>query len=170
MITTPLKIGIAAACLVVVAVLIAVDQSRLRKDDSTTPIPGVDIPQAVLPPPVLAAPAKAEEPVICPAPAAAAKAEAPAPKAEAAAAPAAPPAPPAPPKKILIETIGGQRYYTVVQGDTLYGISVKVYNTPRHYERIYEANHDRIADPNTLQIGMKLLVPDFAARTATATN
>ena len=165
MLTTPLKIGIAAACLVVVAVLIAVDQSRIRKDDAVSaPAAGFDTPQAVLQPPPSLIPAKAEEAVICPAVAPGAKAEEK--KAETPVAAAV-----APPKKVLIETLpGGQRLYTVVQGDTLYGISVKVYNTPRHYERIYEANQDRIADPNTLQIGMKLLVPDFSSKPSTAST
>jgi nucleoid-associated protein YgaU len=162
MMTTPLKIGLAAACLVVVAVLIAVDQSRLRKDETPAPAPSIDIPQAVLQPPLTLLPApKAEDAAIRPAVPAIPKPEE---KKVEASAPAAE-KPPAPPKKILIETLpGGQRLYTVVQGDTLYGISVKVYNTPRHYERIYQANQDKIDDPNTLQIGMKLVLPDAAAK------
>jgi nucleoid-associated protein YgaU len=165
MLSTPLKIGFAAACLVLVAVWIAVDQSSLHKEDALS---APATPQAVLPPPMVAAgtvvPGHSETPLICPAVAPAAPVQAtskPAPGT-----PKAEPEKPAPvpPKKILIETLpGGQRMYTVVQGDTLYGISVKVYNTPRHYERIYEANQERIADPNTLQIGMKLVLPDHAA-------
>src|SRR5207244_2920355 len=64
--TTPLKIGLAAACLVVVAILIAVDQSGLRKED---PIPQTSsgIPQAVLLPPISVAPQQAQEAMICPA-------------------------------------------------------------------------------------------------------
>jgi nucleoid-associated protein YgaU len=54
--------------------------------------------------------------------------------------------------------------YTVQQGDSLYGISVKLFGTPRHYERIYEANRDRIKDPNTLQVGINLRMPDLAAK------
>ncbi len=171
MLTTPLKIGFAAACLVAVAIWIAVDQSSLRREDS--PLSAAATPQAALPPPMVAAgtivPARSEAPVICPSPAAT-PAEAAAVKLDTAEAKAAPkpepekPAAPVQPKKCLIETLpGGQRVYTVVQGDTLYGISVKVYNTPRHYERIYDANQERIADPNTLQIGMKLVLPDHAA-------
>jgi LysM repeat protein len=58
--------------------------------------------------------------------------------------------------------------YTVVQGDTLYGISVKVFGTPRYYERIFEENRDRISDPNTLQIGLNLKMPDVPSKTGGA--
>ena len=63
--------------------------------------------------------------------------------------------PPAP-----IKPIEPPKVYTVVQGDTLYGISVKLFGTPRHYERIYEANKDRVKDPGTLQIGVNLRMPE----------
>jgi len=171
MLTAPLKIGFAAACLVAVAIWIAVDQSSLRREDSVLYAPAT--PQAVLPPPMVAPgtiiPGRAETPQICPAVATTTPAEVAAKPDTAEAKPAPKPeekpaAAPVQPKKVLIETLpGGQRVYTVVQGDTLYGISVKVYNTPRHYERIYDANQERIADPNTLQIGMKLVLPDHAA-------
>jgi nucleoid-associated protein YgaU len=162
--TTPLKIGLAAACLVAVAIWIAVDQSSLRKED---PPSAPAAPQAVLSPPLVAAgtvvPARVETPLICPAVAAPEGQPTKAPVKAEAERPTPGPAAPLQAKKCLIETLpGGQRMYTVVQGDTLYGISVKVYNTPRHYERIYAANQERIADPNTLQIGLKLLLPDQA--------
>jgi nucleoid-associated protein YgaU len=162
MLTTPLKIGFAAACLVAVAIWIAVDQSSLRREDAPTPAAA----PAMMTPPLVAAgtvvPVRSETPLICPAVAAPAAPEAAPKKPEIVEAKPAPK--PEAPRKCLIETLpGGQRMYTVVQGDTLYGISVKVYNTPRHYERIYDANQERIADPNTLQIGMKLVLPDQAA-------
>ena len=149
MITTPLKIGIAVACLVGIAAIIAVDQVRLQRRESMTittaaptvqtALPSVVAPVAAPAAPVVVAPAAAD-PVICPTPAA--------PAAEAPAKPA-----PAPAKEM-------DRVYTVVQGDSLYGISTKVFGTPRHYERIYEANRDRIKDPNTLQVGINLKMPD----------
>src|SRR5262249_3510095 len=46
--------------------------------------------------------------------------------------------------------------------------SVKVYNTSRHYQKIYEANKDAIEDPNTLQVGLKLTMPDLPVKGATA--
>ena len=165
MLTAPLKIGVAAACLVLVAVWIAVDQSSLRKEEALSAPAAAP---AVLPPPMVAAgtivPGRSETPLICPAVATPAPGEAASKPASATPKPEPEKPAPVPPKKVLIETLpGGQRVYTVVQGDTLYGISVKVYNTPRHYERIYEANQERIPDPNTLQIGMKLVLPDHAA-------
>jgi len=70
------------------------------------------------------------------------------------------PVPPAPKQ----DTSFGAKVYTVVPGDTLSGISVKVYNTSRHYQKIYEANKDSIEDPNTLQVGLKLNMPDLPAK------
>lgn len=156
----PLMIGVAVACLAAVAALIAIDQGNISKADpgASAPVilssnPGI---QTAVPAQIPVVASKPEDATICPAVAPAAPKEAPAVTAAPAPAPA-----PTPAKKVLIETLpGGERIYTVVQGDTLYGISVKVFNTPRHYERIYEANRDRIADPNTLQLGMKLALPD----------
>ena len=151
MLTTPLKIGIAVACLVGIAAIIAVDQVRLQRRESLTittvaptiqtALPTVVAPVAVPAAPVVVAPAPAE-PVIC------------VPAAETPAKPA-----PVPVKEL-------DRVYTVVQGDSLYGISTKVFGTPRHYERIYEANRDRIKDPNTLQVGINLKMPEVAAKSA----
>ena len=148
MLTTPLKIGIAVACLVGIAAIIAVDQVRLQRRESMTLTTAAPTVQTALPPvvapvaaPVVAAPAPAEPVIRVPA-------------AEAPAKPA-----PAPVKEM-------ERVYTVLQGDSLYGISMKVYGTPRHYERIYEANRDRIKDPNTLQVGINLKMPEVAAKPA----
>lgn len=151
MLTAPLKIGIAAACLVAVAVLIAVDASRTSSPPPAAPsAPVVITPlQAAYPPPGVVLAAPAAETVICPAPAEPAK------KAEEVASPKAPEPVPA--------KIEPPKVYTVLQGDSLYGISVKLFGTPRHYERIYEANRDRIKDPNTLQVGINLRMPELPA-------
>jgi nucleoid-associated protein YgaU len=153
MLTTPLKIGIAVACLVGIAAIIAVDQVRLQRRESMTITTAAPTVQTALPPvvapvaapaaPVVVASAPAE-PVVCPAPVAEAPAK----------------AAPAPVKE------SAPAVYTVMQGDSLYGISTKVYGTPRHYERIYEANRDRIKDPNTLQVGINLKMPDLPKATA----
>jgi nucleoid-associated protein YgaU len=66
-----------------------------------------------------------------------------------------------------LATVDGKKVYTVQAGDTLTGISSKVYNTSRHYQKIYEANKDVIDDPNTLQVGAKLVMPDLPAKAAT---
>jgi phage tail protein X len=185
--TTLFKLGIAVACLVGVTGLIAMDLMTERKEagPSTTSVPTTVervVPPAV-PLPVQHAAVRAVEPASRPqipsgatsagAQEAGEKKGAVAPKGEtpdgtvgekaqkAGSAPVAPPQV----KNTPLETLpGGQRVYTVVQGDTLYGISVKVFGTPRHYERIYEANKDKIEDPNTLQIGMKLTMPDVPSK------
>jgi nucleoid-associated protein YgaU len=65
-----------------------------------------------------------------------------------------------------VAVVNNQKVYTVQPGDTLSGISTKVYNTSRHVEKIYEANRDRIADPSTLYVGTKLVMPDLPVKPA----
>ena len=145
--TTPVKIAIAAACLVAVAVIIAVDVARTRGREEAAPAPAVSASVVEALPPAFQPPKPAAEPVICPPPAA--------PEAPKPAAAEPKPAPEEPPKT-----------YTVVQGDSLYGISQKLFGSPRHYERIYEMNRDRIKDANTLQVGINLRVPEVTAKPA----
>src|SRR6185295_5060461 len=52
-----------------------------------------------------------------------------------------------------LAVVDGKKVYTIQSGDTLSGISGKVYNTSRHYQKIYEANKDVIDDPNMLVVG-----------------
>lgn len=66
-----------------------------------------------------------------------------------------------------LSVVDGKKVYTVQSGDTLSGISVKVYNTSRHYQKIYDANKDAIDDPNMLTVGAKLVMPDLPAKSAT---
>src|SRR5579883_2007035 len=63
-----------------------------------------------------------------------------------------------------VKVENGAKVYTVQAGDTLSGISVKVYNTSRHYQKIYEANKESIDDPNTLPVGLKLTMPDLPSK------
>src|SRR6185295_19802048 len=74
------------------------------------------------------------------------------------------------PKTETTKMVDGKKTYTVQPSDTLSGISVKVYNTSRHYQKIYEANKDVIDDPNTLQVGLKLTMPDLPAKPAATPN
>src|SRR5262245_33699700 len=145
--TTPIKIGLAAACLVVVAIIIAVDVARTRGKEEAAPAPAPAAALVEAYQPALQPPKPAAEPVICPTPAAP---ETPKPVAPVAQTPKPLEEPP--------------KTYTVVQGHSLYGISVKLYGSPRHYERLYEANRDRIKDANTLQVGINLRVPDVTAK------
>lgn len=66
-----------------------------------------------------------------------------------------------------LTVVDNKKVYTVQSGDTLSGISAKVYNTSRHYQKIYEANKDVIDDPNMLTVGSKLVMPDLPAKAAT---
>jgi nucleoid-associated protein YgaU len=62
----------------------------------------------------------------------------------------------------------GERLYTVQAGDTLSGISVKVYNTSRYVNQIHEANKEKLEDPSMLYVGMKLVMPDLPRKEAVA--
>jgi len=168
--TSLIKLGIAVGCLLAVAAFIAMDLNRPRPE-APAAVPETGLPVAVAPPVApLTVPVPSEIPGRPPQAAPADPREKKGEASEAAAGTETPKAPapaiaPAPVKPPLVEILpGGTRIYTVVQGDSLYGISVKVFGTPRHYERIYEANKDRISDPNTLQIGMKLTLPDVPSK------
>jgi len=50
--------------------------------------------------------------------------------------------------------------YVVQDGDNLTGISQKVYGTIKRWEDIYRANRDVLQDPDWLQVGMKLKLPE----------
>lgn len=49
--------------------------------------------------------------------------------------------------------------YTVKFGDTLSGIAQKTLGSPNRYQEIYEANRDRMASPDRLDIGKSLRIP-----------
>ena len=50
--------------------------------------------------------------------------------------------------------------YTVKQGDTLTKIAKQQLGDSRKYTNIFEANKDKISDPNKIYIGMVLLIPE----------
>ena len=49
------------------------------------------------------------------------------------------------------------KYYTVVKGDTLWGIAQKFYGNGSRYPEIAKANN--ISNPNLIRVGQKLLIP-----------
>ncbi len=51
------------------------------------------------------------------------------------------------------------QYHVVVKGDTLGKIAEKYYGDPSLYRKIFEANRDRIEDPDRIQVGWKLKIP-----------
>jgi LysM repeat protein len=52
-----------------------------------------------------------------------------------------------------------QRRYTVQPGDTLTSIAQRFYGDPLKWHRIYQANADRISDPNLIYAGQQLTIP-----------
>jgi nucleoid-associated protein YgaU len=51
--------------------------------------------------------------------------------------------------------------YEVKSGDTLSEIAKKVTNGALSYQKIFEANTDKLNDPNKIQPGQKLVIPNF---------
>jgi nucleoid-associated protein YgaU len=49
--------------------------------------------------------------------------------------------------------------YTVQAGDTLSKIIQKFYGDANRYMEIYYANRDKIEDPNKLEVGWELTIP-----------
>jgi nucleoid-associated protein YgaU len=50
--------------------------------------------------------------------------------------------------------------YAVVPGDTLSKIAKHYYGDANQYMKIFEANKDQLKDPNVIQVGQKLRIPD----------
>ena len=53
----------------------------------------------------------------------------------------------------------GPQTYTVKSGDTLSKISQEVYGDANRYMEIFYANRDKIEDPNNLEVGWELTIP-----------
>lgn len=52
------------------------------------------------------------------------------------------------------------RMYIVQSGDSLSKISKKFYGDANHWKRIYEANRDVVKNPDLIQPGWTLRIPD----------
>ena len=53
-----------------------------------------------------------------------------------------------------------ERFYVVQKGDSLSKIAKQFYGTTSGWRKIYEANKDRIEDPDLIQPGWKLTIPE----------
>lgn len=53
---------------------------------------------------------------------------------------------------------GGQRY-TVQSGDSLSKIAKQYYGNANDFNKIFEANRDKLSDPNKIQVGQELVIP-----------
>lgn len=62
----------------------------------------------------------------------------------------APPKPPAPEAKT----------YTVQPGDTLSKLAKQFYGNATSYMKIFDANKDKLTDPNKIQVGQVLKIPN----------
>ena len=51
------------------------------------------------------------------------------------------------------------RTYTVQPGDNLSKISKEFYGNANQYMKIFEANKDKLADPDKIRAGMELVIP-----------
>jgi nucleoid-associated protein YgaU len=51
------------------------------------------------------------------------------------------------------------RMYKVKPGDTLSKISQQFFGNPNQYQRIFDANRDKLTDPNKIQAGQELKIP-----------
>ena len=51
------------------------------------------------------------------------------------------------------------RTYTVQPGDSLSKISKEFYGNANQYMKIFEANKDKLSDPDKIKAGMDLLIP-----------
>jgi nucleoid-associated protein YgaU len=49
--------------------------------------------------------------------------------------------------------------YTVKSGDTLSKIAQESYGSAADYMKIFEANKDKLSDPNKIQVGQELTIP-----------
>lgn len=54
---------------------------------------------------------------------------------------------------------GQASVYVVQSGDTLSGISQKLYGSMKHADLIFQANRDRLSSPESLRIGQTLNIP-----------
>ena len=59
-----------------------------------------------------------------------------------------------------IVKIKTQRYHIVLKGQTLTQISQKYYGSAGNWKKIFDANRDKIKDPNKVIPGTKIIIPD----------
>jgi len=51
------------------------------------------------------------------------------------------------------------QWHEVKKGDTLWKIAEKYYGDGSLYTQIFEANRDKLSDPNLIKVGQKLRIP-----------
>jgi nucleoid-associated protein YgaU len=58
-----------------------------------------------------------------------------------------------------VDPFNPTQWHEVVSGDTLSKIAEKYYGDASLYPQIFEANKDRLDDPNKIKVGQKLRIP-----------
>ena len=61
---------------------------------------------------------------------------------------------------VQTEKIKTQRFHIVRKNQTLSAISRQYYGTANNWKKIFDANRDVIKDPNKINTGIKLIIPD----------
>lgn len=61
---------------------------------------------------------------------------------------------------VQAEKIKTQRFHIVRKDQTLSAISRQYYGTANRWKKIFDANRDVIKDPNKINSGIKLIIPD----------
>jgi LysM domain len=55
---------------------------------------------------------------------------------------------------------GRGRTYTVAAGDSLSKIAKNIYGNANQYMKIFEANKDKLSDPDKIKVGQELVIPE----------
>lgn len=53
-----------------------------------------------------------------------------------------------------------QQTYTVAAGDSLSKIAKQFYGNSNEYMKIFDANKDKLSDPNAIKVGQQLVIPN----------
>jgi nucleoid-associated protein YgaU len=58
-----------------------------------------------------------------------------------------------------VPAAAASKTYTVAAGDSLSKIAKQFYGNANDYMKIFEANKDKLTDPNTIKVGQQLVIP-----------
>lgn len=70
----------------------------------------------------------------------------------------------------LVDAYAGYTHRVVVDGDTLSGIAAAEYGNASEWHAIFEANRDRIGDPDLIHSGLHLRIPHYVAAATTTVD